>query len=145
MVMFSVNVNGNNWYIECSSRSNRSGFVHEAKLYREHDLISEVKCQYYNRTWERYRFESAIGAVLYQYNEELIDKAKESAKKACGVTTMRAKATRDTADFILNSAKERAMADNFKTDESDWFSLRDVEGLKAIELLRQKKDEYNGW
>ena len=137
MVMFSVNVNGNSWYIECSSRSNKSGFVHEARLYREHDLITETKCQYYNRTWERYRFESVVGSVLYNYEEELIRKSKEYAKKACGVDSMRAKATRDTADYILSSAKERCA--------SDWFSLRDCEGLKAIELLEEKKNEYNGW
>ena len=53
-----------------NSRSNRSGFVHECVLCLNGNEIAREKTQYYNRTWEAYRFQSVmLGAVSNALNE----------------------------------------------------------------------------
>lgn len=43
-----------------NSRDNRSGFVHECELFLNGSRIAQEKAQYYNRTWEAYRFQSVM-------------------------------------------------------------------------------------
>lgn len=40
------------------------GFKHEAELFKNGSFINKAKCTYYNRTWERYEYESVIKEVL---------------------------------------------------------------------------------
>lgn len=51
--------------LDLESRSNRSGFKHEGSLYlydtkNGKTYQADAKIQYYNRTWERFTFESLI-------------------------------------------------------------------------------------
>lgn len=56
--------NGREFTFVNESRSNRSGFVHETTLYNGECLLERNKCQYYNRTWECYQYQSCmLGAV----------------------------------------------------------------------------------
>jgi len=42
-------------------KSSRSGFSHTSRLYHESgNLLSEAKCNYINRTWEVYPFQSSM-------------------------------------------------------------------------------------
>ena len=63
-----------------NSRNNRSGFVHECELYMENECLAKEKMQYYNRTWECYRFQSVmLGAVqnaIDYAKQKMIDNAK---------------------------------------------------------------------
>lgn len=52
----------------CESQSTRYGFRHIAYLLRDGREVDSAKCCYYNRTWERYEFESVL--------EKLADKVK---------------------------------------------------------------------
>ena len=56
-------INNNEYTFINSSRGNRSGFVHETKLYKNNSLIGEYKQQYYNRTWEAYTYQTVMKAV----------------------------------------------------------------------------------
>lgn len=48
----------------CEAVSTRYGFKHTAKLVRNGYIDGEsAKCCYYNRTWERYEFESVLEAL----------------------------------------------------------------------------------
>jgi len=62
---------------ECSSRKNRSGFVHKCKLYEAGKLIRFHKIQYYNRTWESYQFQSVMQCTweryVTKYKKKVID------------------------------------------------------------------------
>ena len=59
------NINGNEYSFINHSRSNRSGFVHETKLYKNNSLIAENKVQYYNRTWEVYTYQTVMKGAVY--------------------------------------------------------------------------------
>lgn len=67
-------INNNEYMFINRSRGNRSGFVHETKLYKNNRLIAENKIQYYNRTWESYQYQSVMRRAV----NALIDEAKES-------------------------------------------------------------------
>lgn len=56
-------INNNEYEFVNHFRGNRSGFVHETKLYRNNVLIGEHKIQYYNRTWERYEYQSVMKSI----------------------------------------------------------------------------------
>ena len=58
-------INGNEYTFINNSRGNRSGFVHETKLYKNNALIGQNKVQYYNRTWECYTYQSVMKGVVY--------------------------------------------------------------------------------
>lgn len=57
------------FYFQCNSRGNRSGFVHEWKLYYDGSFypVQENKIQYYNRTWERFTYESLLQDLFVDF------------------------------------------------------------------------------
>lgn len=57
-------VNGKHFEFDCEYKDTRDGFNHFVRLYMNGDLIAEEKRHYINRTWETYRYQSAmIGAI----------------------------------------------------------------------------------
>ena len=59
--LFKVN---NNISIVCDCVSTRYGFRHDAKLFVNGYATEKAKCCYYNRTWERFEFETVISKLL---------------------------------------------------------------------------------
>jgi hypothetical protein len=57
MKIFRLN---NTYSIVCDSVSNRPGFKHTAVLMRNGKNIDATRVQYYNRTWERYTFQTVL-------------------------------------------------------------------------------------
>ena len=78
-------INGAEYEFINSSRGNRSGFVHESELYKNDRLIGRNKCQYYNRTWECYTYQTVMKSLVYNLMEELKESFKDSWKEAHGV------------------------------------------------------------
>ena len=61
----TIKVNGKEYNFLCNWRKNRSGFVHEVELKNADGwTLSNFKVQYYNRTWERYRYQSAMSGCV---------------------------------------------------------------------------------
>ena len=74
---------------ECSYRNNRSWFVHECNLYFDGSYYSNwfSKAQYYNRTWERWCYESVIKDAFIDFCLskwwDFIEENKNDIKKIC--------------------------------------------------------------
>ena len=68
----------NNW------KGNRSGFVHETTLFKENEYgmkeLATYKCQYYNRTWECYTYQSVMQNCIYSLIEKLQKRTIENFK-----------------------------------------------------------------
>jgi hypothetical protein len=64
---------GCDYSIVCNSENTRYGFRHLASLIHKCLEIDKTKCCYYNRTWERFEFESVCKKLLKQ-NEEILNK-----------------------------------------------------------------------
>jgi len=61
MRIFNLN---NEYNIVCNFENTRYGFRHIAVLHRAGFEIARAKTCYYNRTWERYEFETTLIKVI---------------------------------------------------------------------------------
>ena len=57
-------------------KSTRSGFYHKTELYIDSEFILECKCNYINRTWESYPYQSVMKDALYEAIESEILREK---------------------------------------------------------------------
>lgn len=73
-----------------SSRGNRSGFVHETFLYKNEFLKVETKCQYYNRTWEVYTYQTVMKRAVSILMDDFAERYKEEYKKRMNIKRMTA-------------------------------------------------------
>lgn len=65
-------INGHEYMFVNTSRGNRSGFVHETELFKDGIYrIGTNKCQYYNRTWECYTYQSVMKGLVYDLMREV--------------------------------------------------------------------------
>ena len=49
-----------------TAKNTRNGFYHKTELYIDSEFILECKCNYLNRTWESYPYQSVMKDALYQ-------------------------------------------------------------------------------
>lgn len=78
-------INGAEYEFINDCYGNRSGFVHESNLKKDGRFIGHNKCQYYNRTWEVYTYQTVMKGLVYNLMEELKESFKESWKESHGV------------------------------------------------------------
>jgi len=74
-------IDGNTFEFANESKGNRGGFYHRTKLYMNNNFLVEKKCQYINRTWESYAFQSvmksAVWILIDSRGKNLIDNYKK--------------------------------------------------------------------
>ena len=76
----------NGWQFVNNWRSNRSGFVHETTLFNDSGYkVGEYKCQYYNRTWECYEYQTVMKNCIYNLIEEKQKEFISRCKEAKGI------------------------------------------------------------
>ena len=77
----------NGWQFVNNWRSNRSGFVHETTLFNDNGYkVGEYKCQYYNRTWESYTFQSSMRGAIAKVMRYNITRYLENYKYTNNIT-----------------------------------------------------------
>ena len=59
-----------------TAKNTRNGFYHKTKLYIDSEFILECKCNYLNRTWESYPYQSVMKEALYEAIESEILREK---------------------------------------------------------------------
>lgn len=64
-----------NFSAYCAVYDNRSGFVHECDIFYDGGQVY-AKCQYYNRTWESYDFQSVIYKAIEKMPKRYRDEAR---------------------------------------------------------------------
>lgn len=88
---FTAKVNGEEIEFRCYTTDTRCGFCHTAHLMGWKYDITDTKASYYNRTWERFEYESVLkraieklpSEIRQQVYDQIIDhKAAEEEKKA---------------------------------------------------------------
>ena len=60
--MEKVQISKNEW-VTATTHSNRMGFVHQAAYLRNNNVIKRASIQYYNRTWERFAYQSVLNKL----------------------------------------------------------------------------------
>lgn len=61
MRIFSLN---NEYSVVCNWQKTRYGFRHLATLHKNGFEIAKAKFCYYNRTWERFEYESVLNKII---------------------------------------------------------------------------------
>ena len=59
-----------------TAKSTIGGFYHKTELYIDSEFILECKCNYINRTWESYPYQSVMKDALYEAIESEILREK---------------------------------------------------------------------
>lgn len=106
-----VTINGNEYIFINSFRANRSGFVHESELLKNNWSMGAHKVQYYNRTWERYTYQTVMMGLIHNLLDEIKEEYKNAWKESHGVKR-------------LTEAKRKAMMEDFEGNLSkDYVEL----------------------
>lgn len=87
---FSATVDGVDYSFYCHTTNTRCGFCHTVSVLAGGSWLQDTKVSYYNRTWERFTYESALKRAIEKCPKKhqqalrdiIIDKkAQESGQK----------------------------------------------------------------
>ncbi len=71
---FRFKFNGHTYEGRATSRDTRSGFAHDITVHDEnYDDATEASMHYFNRTWERYRYESVLHRAIGNLEKEAVE------------------------------------------------------------------------
>lgn len=121
--------------VVCQSKSTKTGFNHTATLLTNDNEGITVKVRYYNRTWEKYRFETVL--------QKLLDKVSESLEglttwdKRCFRQMIKHGGRHDTDDLktIAMVASLGNIFGKTKEDKNDWKIRMIKAGLENKGLI----------
>ena len=89
-------------------RNTRSGFAHDSTIFINNCQYGTATCIYYNRTWERYCYQSVMRKLVRQLEEERISYLKGKFKQEHNYTKFTPKrvaefesATKDDSELKL--------------------------------------------
>lgn len=138
---FTAKVNGEEITFRCYTTDTRSGFCHTAHLMGWKYDITDTKASYYNRTWERFEYESVLKRAIDKlpadiqqpvYDQLIDHKAAEEEKKA----EEDFNAFKALHDSLSPENKERLANSGIQINsESD---MKSVMGLMALMSIMQK-------
>ena len=137
---FSAKVNGKEIEFRCYTTDTRCGFCHTAHYVGWEYNLTDTKASYYNRTWERFEYESVLKRAIdklpenvrQQVYDQIIDhKAAEEEQKA----EEQFEAFKNLHDSLSDENKERLANSGIEMhSESD---VRGVMGLMGLMKLMQ--------
>ena len=138
---FTATVNGQEITFRCHTTDTRNGFCHTAHYVGWDYSLTDTKASYYNRTWERFDYESVLKKAIdklptdvrQQVYDQIIDhKAAEEEKKA----EEQVEAFKRLHDSLSEENKERLANSGIEMhSESD---VKGVMGLMALMSIMQK-------
>lgn len=77
-MIYNKEINGVKFTFVCESWHTRGSWGHKVSLYQNDSFfVGSAKIRYYNRTWEKYQYQSTIKSVIFN----VIQAIKAAAKK----------------------------------------------------------------
>jgi hypothetical protein len=138
---FTAKVNGKEIEFRCYTTDTRNGFCHTAHYVGWDYDLTDTKASYYNRTWERFEYESVLKRAIeklpteirQQVYDQIIDgKAAEEEQKAEDMF----QSFKQLHDGLSEENKERLANSGIEMhSEAD---VKGVMGLMALMSLMQK-------
>ncbi len=117
----TVKVNDKDFTFICAYRSNRSGFVHECELHIGAQVF-DSKCQYYNRTWECYTYQSVMINALYNYSDYVKSHLKERFLSEKGYKRMTPALKEEFERLCIDNQQLRDIAQvRNELDHATWY------------------------
>lgn len=107
-------INGMEYKFINDSYGNSSGFVHKTELFKNGIRIGHNKCQYYNRTWEAYTYQSVMKGLVYTLLEEIKESYKNAWKEKYGIKR-------------LTESKKKTMMEDLENEKiADYMELKEL-------------------
>ena len=137
---FTAKVNGKEIGFRCYTTDTRCGFCHTAHYIGWEYDVNDTKASYYNRTWERFEYESVLKRAIdklpsnirQQVYDQIIDgKAAEEEKKA----EEQFEAFKNLHDGLSEENKARLANSGIEMHSEE--DVRGVMGLMALMKLMQ--------
>lgn len=109
MEIKKVNVNGKQYEFINEYVNTRHGFAHISRLCNQYgDVISENRCNYLNRTWECYRFQTSMRGCVSKLINRRVERSKDDFKAMHGYSKMTAKRN---AEFEKEMEKDARLSE----------------------------------
>lgn len=100
-MIYNKVINGVKFTFVCESWTDRTSWGHEVTLYKNDTFkVDRAKIRYYNRTWERYIYQSAIKSVIYNAIEEIKAAAKVAFKNLHNYKVMTKKRAAEFSEYL---------------------------------------------
>lgn len=137
---FTAKVNGKEIEFRCYTTDTRNGFCHTAHYVGWDYDLTDTKVSYYNRTWERFEYESVLKSAIkklptdvrQQVYDQIIDgKAAEEEKKADEMV----KSFEALHSSLSDENKERLANSGIEIHSEE--DARGVMGLMALMKIMQ--------
>ena len=137
---FTAKVNGMEIEFRCYTTDTRNGFCHTAHYVGWDYDLTDTKASYYNRTWERFEYESVLKRAIeklptdirQQVYDQIIDgKAAEEEKKADEMV----EAFQKLHSSLSDENKERLANSGIEMHTEE--DARGVMGLMALMSIMQ--------
>lgn len=120
MQLFKTNHNGNEYEFVCAYKNTRNGFKHECKLFINGCWETEATCNYLNRTWERYTYQSVMYSAISNLIEERTNWLKDNFKSENGYEKM-TKKRNEEFQIILDADEKIAELQKVKEQINNGF------------------------
>ena len=105
MYINKISHDNNEYMFICEWKKTRNGFKHECELFINDHFEIKATCNYYNRTWESYEYQSvmlrAVSILLEEYTEHL----KDIFKRKNGYEKMTQKRTEEFENVLAADKK----------------------------------------
>ena len=81
-MIYNREINGHKIKLVCESWNNRNSWGHEVTIYKNNnEIIGRAKIRYYNRTWECYKYRTAILKAIVNAIARITTEAKKTYKE----------------------------------------------------------------
>lgn len=109
-MLYTFNIDGRKFDFACDSVRTRNGFAHVVSLFMNNDDLSHAREHYLNRTWECYRYQTAMLEAVKKAIAERQDYLKDCYKYDHGVSRVSSK----TIEEVYNRDQQLITLENLK-------------------------------
>ena len=104
-MIFEKEINGIEFTFACESWNDRTSWGHKVTLYKNNAIISTAKIRYYNRTWERYQYQSVIKSVIFNIIARIKADLKIYFKRLHNYKVMTKKRAAEFSEYLTQNSE----------------------------------------
>jgi hypothetical protein len=96
---------------------------HKVELYNGAGLVATAKVGYYNRTWEKYTYQSAMYQAFDKYKREELKHYLLNNKFKMGLAECNAETDYNTVEKPFKAGQKKALIEQFEAEREDLQEL----------------------
>lgn len=114
-MIYNKDINGVKFTLVCESWQTKTAWGHKVSLYRNYSfLVGSAKIRYYNRTWEKYQYQSTIKSVIYNAIQDIKAVAKKAFLTLHNYKVMTKKRAAEFTEYLAKDLEYNTYNELFK-------------------------------